>query len=166
MFHEVLFTNLKTSKVRKDAVALLLQGLWSQLKGNIKQFMISPTLFAKHIVEDIPDFMTRLNWILNENWKKAQNLMTPKESKSLVGCPINYHICSDQAPAGSRDIPGSRDWPPIPIPGFLKIKSRDFSGFLYSTQDNVCKDFYWFSDKFGGTPRTFLCLKCFLCRPW
>ena len=32
----------------------------------------------------------------------------------------------DQAPAGSRDIPGSRDWPPIPIPGFLKIKSQDF----------------------------------------
>ena len=58
----------------------------------------------------------------------------------------------DQAPAGSRDIPGSRDWPPIPIPGFLKIKSRDFLGFLYSTQDNVCKDFYWFSDKFGGPP--------------
>ena len=28
-----------------------------------------------------------------------------------------------QAPAGSRD------WTEIPIPGFLKIKSRDFSGF-------------------------------------
>ena len=37
--------------------------------------------------------------------------------------------CGGQAPAGSRDIPGSRDWTEIPIPGFVKIKSRDFSGF-------------------------------------
>ena len=34
-----------------------------------------------------------------------------------------------QAPAGSRDIPGSRDRTEIPIPGLVKIKSRDFSGF-------------------------------------
>ena len=51
-----------------------------------------------------------------------------------------------QCPAGSRKIPGSRDWTSIPIPGLLKIQSRDFSGFWYSTEDNVYKDFYTFSD--------------------
>ena len=38
-------------------------------------------------------------------------------------------LSQEQAPAGSRDIPGSRDWTEIPIPGFLKMKSQDFSGF-------------------------------------
>ena len=37
----------------------------------------------------------------------------------------------DQAPAVYRDQ--------IPIPGFLKIKYRDFSGFRYSILDNVFK---------------------------
>ena len=41
-----------------------------------------------------------------------------------------FHLVTQwQAPAGFRDILGSRDWTKIPIPGFLKIKSRDFSGF-------------------------------------
>ena len=40
--------------------------------------------------------------------------------------------CPDQAPAVYRKIPVYRDWTQIPIPGFLKIKYRYFSGFLYS----------------------------------
>ena len=43
-----------------------------------------------------------------------------------------------------RYFPVYRDWTQIPIPGFLKIKYRYFSGFLYSTQDNVFKYVYWF----------------------
>ena len=35
---------------------------------------------------------------------------------------IMVMIPQDQAPAGSQD------WTEIPIPGFLKIKSRDFFG--------------------------------------
>ena len=38
----------------------------------------------------------------------------------------------DQAPAVYRKIPVYRDWTQIPIPGFLKIKYRYFSGFWYS----------------------------------
>ena len=38
----------------------------------------------------------------------------------------------EQAPAVYRKIPVYRDWTQIPIPGFLKIKYRYFSGFLYS----------------------------------
>ena len=30
-------------------------------------------------------------------------------------------LCHNQAPAGSRDIPGSQDFFKIPIPGFSKI---------------------------------------------
>ena len=37
-----------------------------------------------------------------------------------------------QAPAVYRKIPVYRDWTQIPIPGFLKIKYRYFSGFWYS----------------------------------
>ena len=36
-----------------------------------------------------------------------------------------------------RDPGISRDWPPIPIPGFLKIKSEYCLGFWHCTQDNV-----------------------------
>ena len=54
----------------------------------------------------------------------------------------------DQAPAVYRKIPVYRDWTQIPIPGFLKIKYRYFSGFWYSTQDNVFKDVYWFLANF------------------
>ena len=70
----------------------------------------------------------------------------------------------DQCPAGSRKIPGSRDWTSIPIPGLLKIQSRDFSGFWYSTEDNVYKDFYTFSDSlwvFFVLPELFKVLKIF-----
>ena len=49
-----------------------------------------------------------------------------------------------QAPAGSRDIPGSRDWTEIPIPGFLKIKSRDFSGFGKAQKTMFSKTFIGF----------------------
>ena len=59
----------------------------------------------------------------------------------------NYPIllfCSEQAPAVYRKIPVYRDLTQIPIPGFLKIKYRYFSVFLYSTQDNVFKDVCWF----------------------
>ena len=69
-----------------------------------------------------------------------------------------------QCPAGSRKIPGSRDWTSIPIPGFLKIQSRDFSGFGYSTEDDVYKDFYMFSDSkwvFFILPEPFIVLKIF-----
>ena len=37
-----------------------------------------------------------------------------------------------QAPAVYRKVPLYRDWTQIPIPGFLKIKYRYFSGFFYS----------------------------------
>ena len=40
----------------------------------------------------------------------------------------HYRRTQDQAPAGSRNISGSRDFFKIPIPGFSKIWSRDFSG--------------------------------------
>ena len=43
-----------------------------------------------------------------------------------------YYTSADQAPAVYRKIPVYRDWTQIPIPGFLKIKYRYFSGFLYS----------------------------------
>ena len=70
----------------------------------------------------------------------------------------------EQCPAGSRKIPGSWDWTSIPIPGLLKIQSRDFSGFWYSTEDNVYKDFYTFSDSlwvFFVLPELFKVLKIF-----
>jgi len=52
-------------------------------------------------------------------------------------CWINIIVCIfrsylHQAPAVYRKIPVYRDWTQIPIPGFLKIKYRYFSGFLYS----------------------------------
>ena len=49
-----------------------------------------------------------------------------------------------QAPAGSRDISGSRDWTQIPIPGFLKTKSRDFSGFGKAFKTMFLKTFIGF----------------------
>ena len=55
-------------------------------------------------------------------------------------CFPKAKITDQQCPAGSRDLTR------IPIWGFLKIKSRDFSGFWYSTEDDVYKDFYLFSD--------------------
>ena len=75
-----------------------------------------------------------------------------------------FGFCRTQCPAGSRKIPGSRDWTSIPIPGLLKIQSRDFSGFWYSTEDNVYKDFYTFSDSlwvFFVLPELFKVLKIF-----
>ena len=42
------------------------------------------------------------------------------------------HLSDWQAPAVYRKIPVYRDWTQIPIPGFLKIKYRYFSGFWYS----------------------------------
>ena len=69
-----------------------------------------------------------------------------------------------QCPAGSRKIPGSRDQTQIPIPGLLKIKSRDFSLICYSTEDNVYKDFYLFSDSqwvFFVLPEPFKVLQIF-----
>ena len=51
---------------------------------------------------------------------------------------------------------GSRDWTRILIPGFLKIKSRDFSGFWYSTEDDVYKEFIFKE----------FCFKFLHCRPW
>ena len=54
-----------------------------------------------------------------------------------------------QAPAVYRKIPVYRDLTQIPIPGFLKIKYRYFSVLLYSTQDNIFKDLYWFLANFG-----------------
>ena len=41
-----------------------------------------------------------------EGWDRVEELLDMSE---------------DQAPAGSRDIPGSRDFFKIPIPGFSKI---------------------------------------------
>ena len=58
-------------------------------------------------------------------------------------------MCPLQAPAVYRKIPVYRDLTQIPIPGFLKIKYRYFSVFLYSTQDNVFKDVYWLLANFG-----------------
>ena len=55
-----------------------------------------------------------------------------------------------QAPAGSRDIPGSRDWTEIPIPGFLKIKSRDFSGFSKAQKTIFSKTFNGFQTTLGS----------------
>ena len=57
------------------------------------------------------------HYIHNIDWSNSQS--------------FNCEILGDdrQAPAGSRDIPGSQDWTKIPIPGLLKIESRDFSGF-------------------------------------
>ena len=58
-------------------------------------------------------------------------------------------MCCHQAPAVYRKIPVYRDFTQIPIPGFLKIKYRYFSVLLYSTQDNIFKDLYWFLANFG-----------------
>ena len=52
-----------------------------------------------------------------------------------------------RAAAGSRDILGSRDWAQIPIPGFWKIKSRDFSGFIISNKTMILKTFIGFFNK-------------------
>ena len=63
-----------------------------------------------------------------------------------------------------RKIPVYRDLTQIPIPGFLKIKYRDFSVFLYSTQDNVFKDVYCFLanfGEFGGLPESLKVLEKF-----
>ena len=60
----------------------------------------------------------------------------------------------EQAPAGSRDIPGSRDWTEIPIPGFLKIESRDFSGFCKAQKKMFSKTFIGFQttlESFGDS---------------
>ena len=60
----------------------------------------------------------------------------------------------DQAPAGSRDIPGSRDWTKIPIPGLLKIKSRDFLGFGKAQMTMFSKTFIGFQttlESFGDS---------------
>ena len=37
---------------------------------------------------------------------------------------------SETGPSGIPGIPGSRDFKSAKIPGFLKLKSRDFSGFF------------------------------------
>ena len=57
-------------------------------------------------------------------------------------------MCRQQAPAGSRDIPGSRDWTQIPIPGFLKTKSRDFLGFGKAFKAMLLKTFVGFQTTF------------------
>ena len=58
----------------------------------------------------------------------------------LFGCPEQLHRWPcHQASAGSRDIPGSRNWTEIPIPGFLKIKSWDFSGFCKAQKTMLSK---------------------------
>ena len=70
----------------------------------------------------------------------------------------------EQAPAVYRKIPVYRDLTQIPIPGFLKLKYRYFSVFLYSTQDNVFKDVYWFLANFGdfwGLPEPLKVLQMF-----
>ena len=46
----------------------------------------------------------------------------------------------------------------------LKYRYRDFSVFLYSTQDNVFKDVYWFLANFGdfwGLPEPLKVLQMF-----
>ena len=58
-------------------------------------------------------------------------------------------IACVQAPAVYRKIPVYQDLTQIWIPGFLKIKYRYFSVFLYSTQDNDFKGVYWFLANFG-----------------
>ena len=67
---------------------------------------------------------------------------------------FNVFCPPDQAPAGSRDIPGSRDWTKIPIPGLLKIKSRDFLGFGKAQKTMFSKTFIGFQttlESFGDS---------------
>ena len=61
-------------------------------------------------------------------------------------------------PCGIPGIPGSRDWTQIPIPGFLKMKSRDFSGFGTAHKTMISNTFIDFQSIFFclfETPRTF-----------
>ena len=61
-------------------------------------------------------------------------------------------------PCGIPGIPGSRDWTQIPIPGFLKIKSRDFSGYGMAHKTMFSNTFsliFRQSLSLFETPRTF-----------
>ena len=60
---------------------------------------------------------------------------------------ILHSAPAEQAPAGSRDIPGSRDWSQIPIPGFWKMISRDSLGFIISNRRMISKAFIGFWTK-------------------
>ena len=98
-----------------------------------------------------------------------QALSERGQNRGSSGDDNNTKTYYQQCPAGSRKIPGSRDWTWIPIPGFLKIKSRDFSGFWYSTEDDVYKDFYLFQTASGSFLYSQNLSKCFdflLYRPW
>ena len=55
-------------------------------------------------------------------------------------------MTQQQAPAVYRKIPVYRDWTQIPIPGFLKIKYKYFSGFWQITM--FSKTFFDFSQEF------------------
>ena len=81
------------------------------------------------------------------------SIFTGQSSADGLGrCYLRGHPGGDFAPqqtplqwlAICRDIPGSRDWTQIRIPGYWKIKSRDFSGLIISNKTMILKIFIQF----------------------
>ena len=81
----------------------------------------------------------------------AQDWRRHKHQKiAIIKSTVRGKSYDDQAPAGSRD------WTEIPIPGFLKMKSRDFLGFFIAHKTIFAKTFIGFQTSLGGLPELFV----------